>query len=163
MSVVARTLASVPKRSASATWNAIVDLIAPDNSAPSRRELEKVAGVVCTCIADEALEADPLVVHGAGPRLRIYALYGDDAIEGDGANESPLSFVPTGGDWRMSVPCPKEDLEWVQQSLARATTRVTARALGDVVAEDDSDDDRTEQRGDSAATFVVDHDAFFRR
>src|SRR5262245_3361764 len=110
MTTVARTFVSIPQRSASETWNAIVDLIAPDLASGARSELLAVAGILCSCITDESLLGDAIVVHGAGPRVRIYALYGDDAVDGDGANESPLTFCPTAGDWYMSVPCLAEDL-----------------------------------------------------
>jgi hypothetical protein len=105
-------------------------LIAPDNNSPARRELAAVAGVACSCISDETLADDPLVVHGVGPQLRVYALYNDDAVDAERANESALSWVPTDGDWRMSIPCLKDDLEWVLRKLAKASTRVTAREVG---------------------------------
>lgn len=164
MTIVARTFRSVPQRSASATWDAIVDLVAPDQKSPARRELAAVAGVACSCIADEALADDALVVHGAGPRVRVYALYGEDAIEGEGANESPLSFVPTDGDWRMSIPCLPDDLLWVQRSLAASSTRVTARSVGEALGEEEEEEDRKSTKGSGApAPFAVDRDAFFRR
>ncbi len=164
MTIVARTIISVPERSASATWEHIVELIAPDGGSAARRELAAVAGVACSCIADEALRDDPLVVHGVGPRLRIYALYNDDAVEGDGANESPLSYVPTDGDWSMSIPCLPDDLEWVQRSLKAATARVTARALGAAVAGDSTgEENRSSGAATGAASLAVDYDAFFRR
>lgn len=163
MTTVARTFLSVPQRSASATWDAIVELIAPDAKSPARREFAAVAGVACSCIADEALADDALVIHGAGSRLRVYALYGDDAIEGDGANESPLSFVPTDGNWRMSIPCLPEDLAWVQRSLTASSTRVTARAVGEPMAEGAEEDRQEASRRDNATPLAVDVNAFFRR
>lgn len=163
MSVVARTFVSVPQRSASDTWEMIVDLIAPHVGSPARRELCSVAGVACSCIADQALADDALVVHGAGPRLRVYALYGDDAIEGDKSSESALSFVPTDGDWQMSIPCLLDDLEWVQRSLRAVSNRVTARAVGEQLAEDGEQDKTSTGRTGAIAPFVVDRDSFFRR
>lgn len=165
ITVVARTFVSIPQRSASATWEAIVQLIAPDTKSAARRELHAVAGAVSSCIADAALTNDPLVVYGAGPRVRIYALYGDDAIEGDGAHESPLSFVPTDGDWRMSLPCLAEDLAWVERSLQAVSSRVTARALGEPLAEDGEDGEIQNSARSEGEVMprVVDRDAFFRR
>ncbi len=163
MSVVARTFVSVPQRSASLTWELIVDLIAQDVDSPARRELAAIAGVACSCIADLALADDALVVHGAGPRLRVYALYGDDAIEGDESSESALSFVATDGDWRMSIPCLLDDLEWVQRSLKAVSNRVTARAVGQQLAEDEEQDKTSTGRIGAIAPFVVDRDSFFRR
>lgn len=161
MTVVARTLVSVPERSASATWEQVVQLIAPDDRSPARRELAAVAGIACGCITDEALADDALAVYGIGPQLRIYALYGDDAIEGDGANESPLSYLPTDGNWRMSIPCLPDDLGWVQRGLNAASLRVTARALGAAV-ERRSDDppDRSSATDRRTTSLTVDRDAF---
>ena len=166
MTVIARTFASIPTRSASETWEAIADLIAPDTKSAARRELDAVAGTACSCIADETLESDPLVVYGSGPRLRIYALYGDAAIEGDAVNESPLSFVPTDGAWHMSIPCLSEDLDWAQRSLKAVSKHVRARAQGEQLEEDrDSarSADSSLARNDTAAPLLVNRDAFFRR
>lgn len=162
MTVVTRTFVSVPERSATDTWDGMVALIAPDPNSPARRELTAVAGVACSCISDEVLAEDPLVVYGVGPRIRIYALYGDAAVEGDRANESALSWVPTDGGWRMSIPCLADDLEWVQGKLAKSSTRVTARPVGAAV------DGGEEEKGRAAViredpTPSVDLDAFFRR
>lgn len=162
MTVVARSFIAVPERSATETWNRIVELIAPDASSIAREELAAVAGVACSCISDEALADDALVVHGSGPRLRIFALYGDDAIEGDRANESPLSWVPTDGDWRMSIPCLHDDLAWVQAKLARSSTRVSARGPGASVDGAEEGDDRSSIAAGGVGP-VVDVNAFFRR
>lgn len=131
--VLARTFASVPARTADETWSSIVALLAPDESSDARTELAQVSGVACSCITDETLRDDALVVYGAGPRLRVYCVYGDDAIEGDGVCESALAFVPTDGDWRLSIPCLPEDLEWVSRYLSKVSQRVTTRATGDDV------------------------------
>jgi hypothetical protein len=165
MTIVARTLVSVPARSASDTWDAVVAMIAPDANSPARRELAAVAGVACSCISDEALAEDAIVVHGVGPRLRIYALYGDDSVDGDRANESSLSWVPTNGDWRMSIPCFEDDLSWVQAKLAKSSNRVSARPIGADVEGEDGAPAAQGRVGatQSGATDAVDLDAFFRR
>jgi hypothetical protein len=62
-----------------------------------------------------------------GPRTRIYCLYDDDAIDGSDANEAGLGFDPLQGDWRVSLPCPAEDLAWVQSALEAKGSRITAR------------------------------------
>lgn len=161
MSVVARSFVSVPDRSAVDTWALIVELIAPNHHSPARKELATAAGVACSCISDEALADDPIVVYGVGPRLRIYALYGDDAIDGERANESALSWVPTDGDWRMSIPCLEDDLSWVQAKLAKSTSLITARALGATVAGDDEKDRSVRTLSDTGQS--LDLEAFFRR
>lgn len=162
MTIVVRTLISVPERSASATWERVVELIAPDTESAARRELSAVGGVACSCIADEALADDPLVVHGVGPRLRIYALYGDDAVDQERSNESALGWIPTAGGWRMSIPCLPDDLAWVRAKLARVSARVTAREVGTAI------DDEDQREGEQAASRTdaptgIDMDAFFRR
>jgi len=163
MTVVARTIISIPERSASDTWDRIVQLIAPDPRSAARRELAAVAGIVCSCITDEALRQDPLVLHGVGPRLRVYALYGDDAVEGDGAQESPLSYVPTDGDWHMSIPSLPDDLAWVQRGLKAVSSRVVARAVGTAVeGETDTKTDSSSTGGDTGVSLAVNRDAFFR-
>lgn len=161
MTVVARTFISVPARSATETWERIVALVAPDARSPARRELAAVGGVACSCIADETLAEDALVVHGTGPRLRVYALYGDDAVEGEGANESALSWVPTEGDWRMSLPCLADDLAWVQSKLTRISMRVTAREVGTAVEGEQDEEAQAADRADEAS--AMDMSAFFRR
>ena len=162
MSLVARILISVPERSATETWNRVVEIIAPDEGSPSRRELAAVSGVACSCISDEALADDPLVVYGAGPRLHLYALHGDDAVEGERANESALSWVPTDGDWHMSIPCRADDLAWVRSKLASASTRVTAREVGTSV-EGDERDTRRAAAEPARTPQSVNLNAFFRR
>lgn len=162
MTVVARTFISVPARSATDTWERIVALVAPDAKSAARNELAAVAGVVCSCIADEALADDPLVVHGVGPRLRIYALYGDDAVDGERANESALGWVATDGNWQMSLPCLADDLAWVESKLSKVSTRVTARETGTAVeGEQDANGRAATDRLDAAPG--MDMDAFFRR
>jgi len=165
VSVAARTIASIPARTAIDTWNVIVDLIDPHDRSNTRRELTAIAGVACSLITDETLMDDALVVYGSGPRTRIYTVHGDDAVAGDGVREDALSFDPTGGDWRISVPCLPEDLPWVQRSLARASSRVQARALGEAVSGEQDEDDRKAAGSSrpSSSILEVDLDAFLSR
>jgi hypothetical protein len=155
VTVVARRIAATPARSASEAWNVIVDLVAPGDG-PARRELQGIEGIASCVIAEEAMAADPCVVYGSGPRLRIYCLYNEDAIAGDDKNETPLMFCPTAGAWRMSLPCPADDLEWVQKSLKARSTRVVVRKVGTPV------DDEEPRQGDAAKAAVVNREAFLR-
>lgn len=148
--VVARRVASTPSRTASETWSRIVGLLAPDAKSSARAELEKVAGVACSSISSEAPKSDAFVVLGSGPRVRVYCVFGDDAITGDGVNEDPLQVSPTAADWAMSIPCPPEDLKWSQDKLAAVSSRVTARAVGQDVPAKDS-----KSGGDSEASINV--------
>jgi hypothetical protein len=74
------------------------------------------------------MKDSPVVFAGEGPQLRFYCLYGEDAIEGAKVNEQALPGSPLGSSaWTVSLPCPAEDLSWVQESLAQLSSRVTAR------------------------------------
>lgn len=159
MTIIARRFASVPARSAVDTWKAIVGLIAPRPNSPARQELDAVAGVACSIIASEV--SGPIVLYGSGPRLRIYCIYGDDAIEGENINENPLSFVPTDGDWHMSLPCPADDLEWVQRKL-QTSFRVSARDEAEPVEDDRGGDQATGRKIATHEGAVVDLDAYLR-
>lgn len=127
--VARRTFRSTPERDALATWNAIVDLLTQWTSGAARTELLAVAGVAASTIADHAPSNAAIVVTCDGPRTRIYCLYDDDAIDGSGANEGPLGYDPLKGDWRVSLPCPADDLTWIQGALDRHSGRITVRDL----------------------------------
>jgi hypothetical protein len=137
--VVKRLLRATPQRTAAEVWLVITELVAPDKSSTARAELNAISGLMGQIIASEALKDDPLVFFGSGPRLRIYCLYNEDAIGGDGESENSLAFVPTDGDWRISIPCLSEDLAWVQTELKRRAAHITARVAGEPV-EDEEDD-----------------------
>lgn len=131
--VVVRRVASTPTRTASETWNKIMALLAPDPKSSARGELERVAGVACSSISSEATKDDAIVVHGNGPRIRVYCVFGDDAITGENVNEDAFHKSPTEGDWAMSIPCLPEDLAWSRNKLSSESSRVTARATGEDV------------------------------
>jgi hypothetical protein len=154
MSVLARRIVSTPVRSASETWTVITNLLAPKDG-DGRRELSCVAGVACSLISSEAFTDDPIVIWGNGPRVRVYCLFGENAITGDDKAETTLATCPTDGDWSMSLPCPQEDLDWVQKELTALSKRITARNLGDLVAGDES-------KSDSSPNNSVNEGAFFR-
>ena len=156
MTVVARQFASIPERTASATWSAISQLLAQDPASPASTELASVAGVASSLISREAMTC-PIVVWGAGPRVRIYCLYNDDAVEGNDANETALSFDPTDGDWHMSLPCPVDDLSWVGNALKGKSKRITARDMETVL---DSEEEESSKKGATETT--VDLEAFFK-
>lgn len=136
--VMARRVASTPSRTAAATWEKIVAILAPDPKSDARQELAKANGVACASISSEATKNAAIVVWGGGPRARVYCVFDDDAITGDGVNEDAMSRSPTEGDWKMSIPCPPEDVKWSNEKLASVSTRISARSL-----EDDIDDDES--------------------
>jgi len=153
MTIVARRFASVPKRRASDTWKEILSIVAPDRTSPAYKELTAIASPVSAMIASE-VDA-PIVFHGTGPLLRIYCLYGEDAVLGERVNETALNFVPTDGAWSMSLPCPTEDLEWVRRRLADAP-HVSARDESAAVKRVD------QNREEESRSLTVDRAAFLR-
>jgi hypothetical protein len=162
MTVIARRIASIPERSAVDTWSVISQLVAWRSDSPAREELMRVTGIACSLITDEALRDDPLVVFGSGPRVRIYCVYGDDAIERSNVNEGPLSFDATDGDWRVSLPCPSDDLDWVRRRLGEFSTRITARELGAPVMGEETEETEGHATEGTSRPFVVNTESFFR-
>lgn len=132
--VVRRTFRSSPHRDASDTWTAIVDLLTQGKDGTPRSELLAVAGIASSLLADQAPKSAPIVVTCEGPRTRIYCLYDDDAIDGSDASEDALGFDPLKGEWSVSLPCPKEELDWVGPALKKHSTRITARDLATGIA-----------------------------
>jgi len=130
-SVVRRTVRSTPYRDAQETWGVIVEILTAGGSADARTEMNAVAGVVVSVIADQGARDAPIVATCDGPRTRFYCLYDEDALESDSFNESGVSHDGTKGDWKISVPCPKDDLAWVQAALKEKSSRITARDQAD--------------------------------
>jgi hypothetical protein len=158
MSVVARRVVSSPIRTATETWSVITNILAPSQGA-GRTELAGIAGVACSLIASEATGNDAIVIWGNGPRVRVYCLFGDSAVSAEDKNEEGLATCPTEKDWSMSLPCPAEDLSWVQAELKSLSSRVTARKLGEAVPEEQS---QASAQIQSISSAVVDEEAFFR-
>ena len=156
MTVVARTFASIPTRSASETWGLIVDLLAGRSDGPARLELTSVCGIAASLITDHCM-TEPIVVYGVGPRVRIYCVYDDAALEQDGVNEQPLSFDPTDGDWAVSLPCTKDDLDWISDELKKRSARISARDIADGGAVDSEKAQTPEPVGN------VNKEAFLRK
>lgn len=127
--VARRTFRSSPQRDSSTTWEAIVDLLTFGKPTAARNELVAVSGIAASVIADQGPRTAPIIVTCDGPRTRIYCLYDEDAIDGSDANENPLGFDPLNGDWAISLPCPKDDLSWVQPAILKHSVRITARDL----------------------------------
>lgn len=137
MSTVRRTFRSVPYRDSAATWHGIVALLTRGKNTVAAAELDAIAGIASSVIADGAPREAPIVVTCDGPRTRIYCTYDEDGLDEAEASEDALGFDPLEGDWAISLPCLADDLEWVQRALKSRTTRITARdaATGIEVAE----------------------------
>jgi len=123
MTLVARRFASTPERTAVETWHAIVSLISAAGGL-AEKELKSVSGEAAGQIADEVFGQNPVVVTGNGPRLRIYCVYGQDAVTGEDCNETALSWIPTNGDWKMFIPCDPSDLQWLQAALKKLSSKI---------------------------------------
>lgn len=120
MSVVARRLASVPRRTSVETWQRLIDLVSADGS-PARTELASITSVASMLIAEEYSESTPVTISGGGPLIRIYTLHGDDAIEHELDDEAELAFDPTDGDsWVLSLPAAGPDVEIARAAVAGA-------------------------------------------
>ena len=124
MTVVSRSIASTPARTAIETWDRIVGLISKPES-DARKELEKVCGMAASVIAEEIPKDFPIVVAESGPRLRIYCVYGEDAILGENCDEDDLSWNPTDGRWQMYIPCSYDDHKWMSEKLASLSSRIS--------------------------------------
>lgn len=121
MSVVARRVASVPRRTSVDTWVRIVELVSEADS-EARTELEGVSSVAATLIADEYTMIDPITISGGGALLRVYTLHGGDAIEADFSDEDELAFNPTAGEsWLLSLPAAGADIAAAETLLASAS------------------------------------------
>lgn len=142
--VASRTFRSSPHRDAAATWDAIIELLTQGKDSEARRELRAVAGIAASLIADHAPRTAPIVATCDGPRTRIYCLYDDNAIDGSDASEDSLGFDPLKGDWKLSLPCPKDELSWVQPALKTHSTRITARDLDTGIASDADDESKAQ-------------------
>lgn len=141
MTVYARLIISEPVRSASETWGVIVNLLTAQGDAAVKQELLSVTGAVSSLISDETIKDSPIVAYGAGPRVRFYCLYGENAITGDQANERALPTSPINGDWSVSLPCPPDDMQWVQSFLKKRSSHISVR---DVRSPVNDDEDRVE-------------------
>jgi len=135
--VTRRTFRSSPHRDALATWAAISALLTRTNTG-AQQELDSVAGIASSIIADKACKNSPIIVSCEGPQTRIYCLYDDDAIDGSDANEDVLGFDPLNGDWSISLPCEPDDHGWVQSALKQKSERITARDKNETKKQDSS-------------------------
>jgi len=146
---VRRDVSSIPFRSASETWQCIIDLITGDGSVDAD-QLTAAAGVMGSILTDEHPSVRPIVVEGVGPQLRVYCRYGLKAISEGGAVDA-LTWNPTAGNWTLHVPCDDENRSWVTAAL-KASPRIHAF---DVAAEYDKDDEALAPH-DPGAAIVID-------
>ena len=154
MTVVARRVRATPARTGVETWRFIVDLVALSDS-DAWKLLSAAEGVVGCLIADETPKDAPIVVAGCGPRLRVYCLYGSDAIAGDDSDEEGLTWNPTEDSWQMWVPVSAEDHEWVSSALKKLGPRIVAY-------DPQREEPGVETRASARAQLEVNEEAFKR-
>jgi hypothetical protein len=147
---VRRDISSIPLRSASETWERIVDLVTGTGS-KDVEQLKRAAGVMGSIITDEHPARRALMLEGAGPQLRIYLQYGMKALE-EGAKVDSLTWNPTAGDWTMHIPCDEENIDWVKKSLA-ACSRMK---VFNVAEADRAEDDEEASVAKGQSSIVVD-------
>jgi hypothetical protein len=148
---VRRDIGSIPHRSASETWQRVLDLITAQGS-KDVQQLRDAAGVLASIITDEHPASRAIMVEGVGPQLRIYCRYGLKAVE-DGDGVDPLTWNPTAGDWTMHVPCDAENISWVKAALSKCSPRLK---IFDVAESDRADDDQQEVAPKTGKDLVVD-------
>jgi hypothetical protein len=140
---VRRDIASVPVRSAAETWQAITTLITGTGSVDTD-SLTKAASVMESLIADEYPAAVPIVVKGNGPRLVIYLLYNEDAME-TGKEIDALTWNPTGGpDWSITAPSEAADIAWMNNTLQSRARRI---AIHDVASPPSDEEEGSDTSG----------------
>jgi hypothetical protein len=140
--VIVRRVASTPVRTATQTWQQILEILAPDPKSSARKELAIAAGVACASISSEATKDAAIVVrNGGGPRVRVYCIFDDDAMTGDGVTEDALPKSPTEGDWKMSIPCLSEDVAWSRAELAAIAHRIAVRSADEEIEDEPTKSD----------------------
>jgi hypothetical protein len=132
VTVHARRIASIPRRTATETWLAISEMVTAADS-PARQELQDIVGIASALITEEYLRDAPVIVSGAGPQVRVYTLHGEAAIEADPFDETPLSSDPTSSEWTLSLPCGEDDLGEARQAVSESA-HVEVRSLIDDAA-----------------------------
>jgi hypothetical protein len=156
--VASRTFRCTPHRSGGETWSAIVALLTRGQESSAAFELRSVSGVATSVIVDRAVASAPIVVTCDGPRTRIRCVYDEDALDDSAADEGPLGFDPLEGDWKVSLPCPVDDLRWVQGALKKLSDRITARDAAEGIAISES----AQKTVDSASSVQVNLEELFK-
>ncbi len=145
---IRRDIASIPVRSAHETWAAIVDLVI-DSDSVDADQLDAAASIMESLIADEQPATVPIVFKGSGPRVLVYCLYNEEAMDAGSAVDA-LNSNPTAGNWRVTAPCEAEDVDWMSKTLKERAARITVHDVKAPPTEDGNDDDN------AAKSFEID-------
>lgn len=122
MSTVARRFAASPARLSSDSWKAITTLVCQTDSTASA-EFSKVSGLASSLLNDKTFKDAAFIVKNDGPRLKVYCIYGDDAIDGEDVNEEKLTWQPTQKTWTAFLPCHPDDLPDYQAKLKKVSSK----------------------------------------
>jgi hypothetical protein len=137
VSVVVRTVAASPVRTASQAWHAIVALLCEPGSAAAQ-ELLELTGLGAMLIADQVLDGAPVVVlRPTGPRVRVYTVTGDQALDAHAEERPLLSAACTGTEWELSVPCPADEFDLAGRATS-VSPHVSVRDAADGISVDSS-------------------------
>jgi hypothetical protein len=147
---IRRDISSIPHRSASETWECVINLVTGAGSKDAQ-QLKTAAGLIASIITDEHPAHRPITLEGVGPQLRIYLRYGMDALE-EGSKVDSLTWNPTKGDWTMHVPCDAENMDWVKKSLA-GCARIR---IFDVAEADRAEEEAESSVGKAGSRITVD-------
>lgn len=116
MSVTSRKFAACPERTSTQTWEKITDVLCKD-SPSAKIEFNSVIGGVSSVICDEIPKDSPIIIRGSGPLIRIYCLYGEDAILGLETSEEEVTWNPFIEDWKVYVPCDKDEMDLMKKVI----------------------------------------------
>lgn len=132
---VRRDIASIPQRSAEETWDEYKKLVTGKDSVDVG-QFDAAASVMTMLITDESFRDEPITLTGVSHRLVVFLLHGHDALEA-GSSIDKLGWNPTAGDWKLLVPCPADQYDWVTSTLATRAPRFVILKPGHKAEEDE--------------------------
>jgi hypothetical protein len=154
MSVVSRTIVSNPERTSVETWAKITEIICAQ-STDAKVEFAKVSNITASLLSEEFMKDYSMIMKGAGSQLRVYCLYGEDAVTSEDASEDALSWDITAKDWKVFLPCSKEELSWYEKALSGLSDKFKVYDLSDGLNKDEY-----YSNANTNAEFKVDEEAF---
>ena len=116
MTAIARRVRSTPVRTATETWKLIAELLTASDDT-LQAALKEIGNLASMLIAEEHTQANPILLSGCGPQVRIYTLHGTEATDGANLNEQPLTITATDG-WQLLLPATGTDLQLARSVLA---------------------------------------------
>lgn len=135
---IRRDIASIPARSAAETWRTIIDLVTGKDSI-DKQQLVAASSIMESLIADEQPANVAIQLSGSGPRILIYCVYNEGAMEA-GLKVDSLPSNPTDGAWRMTAPCANEDIAWMNNALKVRAPRISVHSADDKPVKGDDEE-----------------------